>query len=218
MKNIPKTIKFNAPPLDSMEVFNACAALMMNDKKNKVDKIKCLNYLDATFSNITPNIHLDFNDGDGPNWTPLMVACYYQFTEGVKKLLDLGADPNLTMLKDDKTVLEVSAVHTNYEITKILLDAGANPNYQDKNGNNFLLTSLESKGKKAEKYLDNILNTDLIDLIENTPEGKNLPDIAESFGNLNGSIIVNNYTIKKMLTRADISEEFSADFATEFKI
>lgn len=217
-----KTIKFNAPPLDHMEVFNACAGLMMNEKKTRVDKASSIKYLENVFCNQSPNIHLDFKDGAGPNWTPLMFACYYEFKEGVKVLLELGADPNLTMFKDGKTVLEMCAVNLNKDITEMLLSANADANYQDVNGKNFLLTSIESKGKKADKYLESILQTDKIDLNANAPKDMSLEEFADSIGNINGSIIINHYSIKKMMDKSDnsvaIADELIPDLMTDFKL
>lgn len=199
MQNTEKTIKFNPPPLNMLEVFNACAALIKNEEKTRTDKGACLKYLEDVFCNRSPNVHLDFDDGSGPNWSPLMVACYYNFKEGVKKLLELGADPNFANFSDGKTPLEVSAVNTNLDITELLLNAEGDVNFNDKHGKNLLLTAIECKGKKADNYLKALLNKDLIDVIACTPENMTVADYADKVGNINGSIIVNNYTINKIM-------------------
>ncbi len=219
MQNTEKTIKFNPPPLNMLEVFNACASLIKNEEKTRTDKNACLKYLDDVFCNRSPNVHLDFNDGSGPNWSPLMVACYYNFKEGVKKLIELGADPNFANFSDGKTPLEVSAVNTNLEITELLLNANADVNANDKHGKNLLLTAIECTGKKADKYLEALLSKDLIDVIACTPENTTVADYADKVGNINGSIILNNYTINKMMENSNPfltidaeEQEFDLDF------
>lgn len=217
MKNKENKIKFTPPPINHMEVFEACSALIKTKDKTRTDKKACINYLETVFRNFEPNIHLDFDDGQGPNWTPLMFACYYNFKEGVKTLLELGADPNLPMLQDNKTVLEMVGVNSNIEIYEMLIKAGADPNFTNNHGKNLLMSAIESKGTKAKSFLIHVLNQDEIDLNIELPEGiDSLVDYANLVENPTASIIINHHTINKILNSETGNDSMETIF--DFKI
>ena len=59
--------------------------------------------------------------------TQLHLACKNGYVEFVKDLLNLGVDINKQDI-DGKTALHIAK---NIEIVKLLIEAGANPNFQD---------------------------------------------------------------------------------------
>lgn len=219
MENKKNKIKFTPPPINHMEVFEACAALIKTKDKTRTDKKACLTFLENTFCNVEPNIHLDFDDGDGPNWTPLMVACYYNFKEGVKLLLELGADPNTVMLKDNKTALEMISVNSNIEIYNMLVEAGGDPNYTNNHGKCVLLSALEKKGTKAKDFLIHILNENNLDLNITSPDGLSPLDYAYSHDNETAGMILNHDSIKRIMEQASPENDTSIlDDIMDFKI
>ncbi|XP_023774177.1 ankyrin repeat and SOCS box protein 11 isoform X3 [Cyanistes caeruleus] len=68
---------------------------------------------------------VDIDQEDPQHGTPLYVACSYQRTECVKKLLELGANVNVGKRLD--TPLHVAARKSSVEIVVLLTDYGANP-------------------------------------------------------------------------------------------
>ena len=62
--------------------------------------------------------------------TPLTLACLWSNTIVVKWLLEIGADPNKTV--EDYTALHVASRVGSYECTRMLLQAGTNPNTRTK--------------------------------------------------------------------------------------
>ncbi|KAJ7417839.1 hypothetical protein WISP_62396 [Willisornis vidua] len=68
---------------------------------------------------------VDIDQEDLQHGTPLYVACMYQKTDCVKKLLQLGA--NVNMGKRSDTPLHAAARKSNVEVVVLLTDYGANP-------------------------------------------------------------------------------------------
>ncbi|XP_062371112.1 ankyrin repeat and SOCS box protein 11 isoform X2 [Cinclus cinclus] len=68
---------------------------------------------------------VDIDQEDPQHGTPLYMACTYQRTECVKKLLELGASVNLGKRSD--TPLHAAARKSSVEIVVLLTDYGANP-------------------------------------------------------------------------------------------
>ena len=59
----------------------------------------------------------------GVEWTPLMIAAYTGYTDGVKKLLDAGADKTLKNKQDgDRTALDYAKERGHEEIVALLQD------------------------------------------------------------------------------------------------
>jgi ankyrin repeat protein len=74
--------------------------------------------------------------------TALHYACNYQLTEIVKVLLEFNADPNIVEGENDFTPIFFSVIQNNFDITKLLIEAGANPNQQDSQGNTIVHYSI----------------------------------------------------------------------------
>ncbi|XP_072708936.1 ankyrin repeat and SOCS box protein 11 isoform X2 [Ciconia boyciana] len=68
---------------------------------------------------------VDIDQEDLQHGTPLYVACTYQRTDCVKKLLELGANVNVGKRLD--TPLHAAARKSNVEVVILLTDYGANP-------------------------------------------------------------------------------------------
>ncbi|XP_005151513.2 ankyrin repeat and SOCS box protein 11 isoform X3 [Melopsittacus undulatus] len=68
---------------------------------------------------------VDIDQEDLQHGTPLYVACTYQRTDCVKKLLELGANVNMGKRLD--TPLHAAARKSNVEVVVLLTDYGANP-------------------------------------------------------------------------------------------
>ncbi|NXB94774.1 ASB11 protein, partial [Vidua chalybeata] len=68
---------------------------------------------------------VDIDQEDPQHGTPLYMACTYQRTECVKKLLELGANVNVGKRLD--TPLHAAARKSSVEIVVLLTDYGANP-------------------------------------------------------------------------------------------
>ncbi|XP_071425688.1 ankyrin repeat and SOCS box protein 11 isoform X2 [Pithys albifrons albifrons] len=68
---------------------------------------------------------VDIDQEDLQHGTPLYVACMYQRTDCVKKLLQLGA--NVNMGKRSDTPLHAAARKSSVEVVVLLTDYGANP-------------------------------------------------------------------------------------------
>ncbi|AQN68354.1 ankyrin repeat protein [Saudi moumouvirus] len=70
--------------------------------------------------------------------TALHFACSFQLYDMVELLLNNGADQNIIELEYDFQPIFYSVIQNNVAITKLLIDSGANPNYQDYLGNTII--------------------------------------------------------------------------------
>jgi ankyrin repeat protein len=69
-----------------------------------------------------------------PGWTILHAAVDNKSIEGVKFILGTGKDPNCKTEEDAWTPLWIAACHGHSDITRMLLDAGANVNATNRKG------------------------------------------------------------------------------------
>lgn len=104
--------------MPALSIFDACAI-------GKFDDLTLLIFKDPTA--------IDNYSNDG--FTPLSLACYFGHEEIARFLVLKGADVNLP----SKNGFNVFPIHSavadnNYDITKILLEAGAYPNVCQKSG------------------------------------------------------------------------------------
>jgi len=88
--------------------------------------------------------------------TALHYACNYKLTEIVQILLENRADPNIIEAEHDFTPVFFSVIQNDFDITKLLIVHGANPNHQDSQGNTVMHYSIIYKHLRI---LDLILNT-----------------------------------------------------------
>src|SRR5271154_686298 len=125
------------------------------------------------------NINTKTNNGS----TPLHNACNFQLIEIVRILLENGADQNIIEEEYDFYPIFYSVVQNNIDITKLLIDYGANPNHQDYQGNtiihysiidnhmailDYILDKYPVRGKSDLVYVEDInsrkdINSDHID-------------------------------------------------------
>ncbi len=97
----------------------------------------------------------DINYQDpGNGLTALMWAVMRDYTEIVKLLLDMGADPNIRT-KLGETALIDASTSGNIDIVQMLLDKEANPNVKDEDGFSPLLQSVKRRHREITKLLLN---------------------------------------------------------------
>jgi hypothetical protein len=78
-------------------------------------------------------IQIDLRDNH--NYAPLALCAKNGLTEIAQILIKNGAEiDSMVGLDEDRTILMYSIAHKNYDITRLLLDNGANIHHQDKNG------------------------------------------------------------------------------------
>lgn len=80
----------------------------------------------------------------------LHVAAFYNFSEVAKKLLNHGADINMTDERG-RTALIISSYYGNLETVRVLMERGADPNIADKS--NFTAKSYASKFNFLDIYI-----------------------------------------------------------------
>lgn len=113
------------------------------------------------------NIDARTNNGS----TALHYACNFQLVDIVKLLIEKGAGQNIIELEYDFYPIFYTVVQNNVEITKFLIDNGANPNHQDYLGNtiihyaiinshieilDYIIGKFEIKGKNITVYIEDI--------------------------------------------------------------
>lgn len=82
------------------------------------------------------NINVNYYDSNAD--VPLIVATWYNREELVKKLLDVGANPNMQYKNTDDTALTIAAKENNYNIIVLLIEAGADWTIKDNKGFDFV--------------------------------------------------------------------------------
>ena len=109
---------------------------------------------------------------DGGGQSPLAVACNSNKTlDIVKLLLDHDADPNYILKEHNDTALfyAINNIHIPYEMTKYLLDRGANPNIRNIGGDTALMWASEDNHTEiARLLLDRGAVIDVRDINGNT--------------------------------------------------
>ena len=81
---------------------------------------------------------LDINQTNTPRARekkPVLLECMY-YHESVKILLEAGADPNICGIEWE-TPLMAATRHSNYDVMKLLIKYGADPNYTHRNNRLF---------------------------------------------------------------------------------
>lgn len=103
--------------------------------------------------------------------TALHYACNFQLVDIVKFLLEKGADQNIIETEYDFYPIFYAIVQNNIQITKLLVDKGANPNHQDYMGNtiihycimdnhaeilDYIMRKYPIKSKSTNTYIEDI--------------------------------------------------------------
>ena len=107
------------------------------------------------------------NTYSADGFTPLSLAAFFERTEIAKLLLEKGADPTLHATNPSKVnALHSAVARSNYELSKLLVDAGVNVNATQTqnvtplhsaahNGNLQLVKLLVENGAKINLKMDN---------------------------------------------------------------
>jgi len=116
--------------------------------------------------------------------TPLYSASYRAFTEGVKWLLEQGADPHAKRTSDGHTAMMEAASDGSYEIVSMLIDAGADVNAaRTEDGMTALhFAARRGRGDVAKLLMTKGANVDATDQRMNTPADladKDFPRVAD---------------------------------------
>lgn len=116
--------------------------------------------------------------------TPLYSASYRAFTEGVRWLLEQGADPHAKRTSDGHTAMMEAASDGSYEIVSMLIDAGADVNaVRTDDGMTALhFAARRGRGDVAKLLMTKGANVDAVDQRMNTPADladKEYPRIAD---------------------------------------
>ena len=85
--------------------------------------------------------------------TALHYACNFQLVDIVKILLEHGADQNIIEIEYDFYPIFYVVVQNNIEITKLLIDNGANPNNQDYMGNTIIHYAIMNNHTEILDYI-----------------------------------------------------------------
>ncbi|ANB50636.1 hypothetical protein [Powai lake megavirus] len=93
---------------------------------------------DITITKLIINHIKNINSRTIQGSSALHFACSFQIFEIVKILLENGADQNIIELEYDFQPIFYSVIQNDVEISKILIDYGADPNYQDYLGNTII--------------------------------------------------------------------------------
>jgi len=85
----------------------------------------------------------------------LHVAASVKNVDIASKLLEIGVDSNITNIKNKngQTPLHIAFNTGSVKMVKILVEAGANPDYYDNNGRTPLLSALYTNRKHVGKEL-----------------------------------------------------------------
>jgi ankyrin repeat protein len=120
-------------------------------------------FLDAIFLLVSKNSDVNLQDLNG--FTALMLACENSDLDTVKLLIKKGSNVNLQ--NDLKhTALTIATLYpssSTFEIVKVLLENGADPNLCDINGDNALMITiqmydLEDRFKLINLLVDKVVN------------------------------------------------------------
>jgi len=80
------------------------------------------------------NIGVDINKRDYRGYAPLHYAAMNGSAALVKRLLDMGANPNVQTVPFQERPLHLAANAGKISVVKVLLEYGANPNAKNQNG------------------------------------------------------------------------------------
>lgn len=107
-----------------------------------------INLVDAVLS-LGANINIQ----DFLSNTPLMRATYFGYKEIVNLLIKKGADVNIQGDNNGETALILATMINNIEITKSLLQADAQVNFQTVTGDTALIQAVENNNKEIVQML-----------------------------------------------------------------
>lgn len=107
--------------INKIKLINKCKTSLFEKNENKLRK--CLED-----SNFDPNSLIKIQND--LHYPMLAVAILNNFKEGVKILLDVGADYNVVIKHNGEicSMLTISSINNNVDIIRSLLEAGCNPN------------------------------------------------------------------------------------------
>lgn len=100
---------------------------------------------------IKKGIHIETRDSDGR--TALMYTSTGPFAQTIEFLLKKGADANAVDTKEHWTPLMFAAAEGQYEVVKLLLDAGADTTIKDVDGDTAESFAIQNKHNKVVKLI-----------------------------------------------------------------
>lgn len=119
----------------------------------------------ASSSGTDPGANVDLLPSNGFNptgWTILHAAVNNRSIEGVTAILAMGRDPNIQTEKEGMTPLWVAACHGLLEISRLLLEAGANVNTTNRKGTTPLKEAAQiGAAELVQLLIENGANVDL---------------------------------------------------------
>jgi uncharacterized protein len=122
-------------------------------KKSKVPIIATIENNDIKKLKEMISSGLDLNEIDDAGRTAVMIAVIHRKYKFLEELINAGADLNLRDIINLETALMFSISMNDIISTKMLIDAGADPNIQDQHGKTALYYADPYKELDAFKYL-----------------------------------------------------------------
>lgn len=101
-----------------------------------------------------------------------LVLCAHGKRKELEKALSLGANPNEIFYPAvglRKNALDIAVSMNNTEAVEVLIQHGANPNFQDLNGRTALMYAVLVSSEMVETLLNNGADPDIQDILGRTP-------------------------------------------------
>lgn len=134
VRRILESNTVNTIDLNKYSNFDAFTPLTASSSQGYDDIIRIL---------LEYDVNKDKEDKNDFHLTPLGHAINANHLTTVKLLVEAGADINLTTgFPSKRSPLEHAVISDNLEVLKYLLEKGANPNTNDENGSNILISAL----------------------------------------------------------------------------
>jgi ankyrin repeat protein len=160
-KNV-ETIEHLMNYVSHLNIHEACALGYLNEVK------RCIRESQK---------NLDLHSADG--FTPLTLACYFDYYDIVEYLVETGADVDLIANNESKVAPLNSAVASgNTRIVELLLDAGADPDIAQQSG----ITPLHSAAHKGNADICEILIKNGAGIMIRSDDGRTAIDFATEMG------------------------------------
>ncbi|MBQ7577484.1 MAG: ankyrin repeat domain-containing protein [Synergistaceae bacterium] len=101
-----------------------------------------------------------------------LILCAHGKRKDLEKALSMGANPNEVFYPADglrKNALDIAVSMNNTDAAEVLIQHGANPNFQDYNGRTALMYAVLVSSEMVETLLNNGADPNIQDMIGRTP-------------------------------------------------